>query len=660
MQRTYFDTKLQKDPPLFFVVVLLAISVSLVAPAKTVYAENTGSQEHSQLSAPTSENTSQSTQNAEASPSHGTKPSGDSQTDNAAPANGAAQTNANTESSAASQNNAQNEASSSLEKSGDPSQPSTSESSEASAPDSPKPTSGWEKCAEGFRYKDENGSYLKNCWFKDSDGWHFFNAAGIAARGWAYTTNNDIFYFDPSQEHHPALLGEVTLNGGRHYYFDEHSGLAQDRWVKLPGGNWVYASKEGAFISGWHYIGGNKIFYFDTEDPTHPALFGEVVLNGGRHYWFDENQGMASNQWVETKPGSKSFASKEGAFVSGWHYTTGGKLFYFDEEQPDHPVKLGEVALDGHYYWFDKTEGLARKQWVTLPNGDKAWATQEGSLTGRIINGEFFAADGSQPTGKVDLGDIVVYVSEDHKLLTGWQKIDGKDYFFNDDGRPASGWLNYSGSWYFLDSNGLMQTGWVHPSGSYWYHLAANGKMDTGWIKDGGKDYYLDPTSGAMKTGYLSWGGKLYHADSDGAMYEAPCYYPDMLRYAQNIYSATRWLIQIDTHQNRFAVYYGSYGNWVPWHEWYCTTGAPGMWTPHGQFTAGMKGLYFGSGYRCWYYTQISGEYLIHSILYNSDGYTVRDGRLGYHGSHGCVRLATENAKWVYNNIPYGTKIYIW
>ena len=660
MQRTYFDTKLQKDPPLFFVVVLLAISVSLVAPAKTVYAENTGSQEHSQLSAPTSENTSQSTQNAEASPSHGTKPSGDSQTDNAAPANGAAQTNANTESSAASQNNAQNEASSSLEKSGDPSQPSTSESSEASAPDSPKPTSGWEKCAEGFRYKDENGSYLKNCWFKDSDGWHFFNGAGIAARGWAYTTNNDIFYFDPSQEHHPALLGEVTLNGGCHYYFDEHSGLAQDRWVKLPGGNWVYASKEGAFISGWHYIGGNKIFYFDTEDPTHPALFGEVVLNGGRHYWFDENQGMASNQWVETKPGSKSFASKEGAFVSGWHYTTGDKLFYFDEEQPDHPVKLGEVALDGHYYWFDKTEGLARKQWVTLPNGDKAWATQEGSLTGRIINGEFFAADGSQPTGKVDLGDIVVYVSEDHKLLTGWQKIDGKDYFFNDDGRPASGWLNYRGSWYFLDSNGLMQTGWVHPSGSYWYHLAANGKMDTGWIKDGGKDYYLDPTSGAMKTGYLSWGGKLYHADSDGAMYEAPCYYPDMLRYAQNIYSATRWLIQIDTHQNRFAVYYGSYGNWVPWHEWYCTTGAPGMWTPHGQFTAGMKGLYFGSGYRCWYYTQISGEYLIHSILYNSDGYTVRDGRLGYHGSHGCVRLATENAKWVYNNIPYGTKIYIW
>ena len=381
MQRTYFDTKLQKDPPLFFVVVLLAISVSLVAPAKTVYAENTGSQEHSQLSAPTSENTSQSTQNAETSPSHGTKPSGDSQADNAAPTNGAAQTKTNTESSAASQNNAQNGASSSLEKSGNPSQPSTSESSEASAPDSPKPTSGWEKCAEGFRYKNENGSYLKNCWFKDSDGWHFFNAAGIAARGWAYTTNNDIFYFDPSQEHHPALLGEVTLNGGRHYYFDESRGLVQDRWVKLPGGNWVYASKEGAFISGWHYIGGNKIFYFDTEDPTHPALFGEVVLNGGRHYYFDEHSGLAQDRWVKLPGGNWVYASKEGAFISGWHYIGGNKIFYFDTEDPTHPALFGEVVLNGgRHYWFDENQGMASNQWVTLANGKRVWATAEGSL----------------------------------------------------------------------------------------------------------------------------------------------------------------------------------------------------------------------------------------------------------------------------------------
>ena len=175
-------------------------------------------------------------------------------------------------------------------------------------------SSGWHKTDNGWMYFNSNGEAYSSCWFKDSDGWHFFNAAGIAARGWAYTTNNDIFYFDPSQEHHPALLGEVTLNGGRHYYFDESRGLVKDRWVKLPDGNWVYASKEGAFISGWHYIG-NDIFYFDTEDPTHPALFGEVTLNGGRHYWFDENQGMASNQWVTLANGKRVWATAEGSLA---------------------------------------------------------------------------------------------------------------------------------------------------------------------------------------------------------------------------------------------------------------------------------------------------------------------------------------------------------
>ncbi|MCR5631856.1 MAG: glucosaminidase domain-containing protein, partial [Atopobiaceae bacterium] len=64
-----------------------------------------------------------------------------------------------------------------------------------------------------------------------------------------------------------------------------------------------------------HYIGGNKIFYFDTEDPTHPALFGEVTLNGGRHYWFDENQGMASNQWVTLANGKRVWATAEGSLA---------------------------------------------------------------------------------------------------------------------------------------------------------------------------------------------------------------------------------------------------------------------------------------------------------------------------------------------------------
>ena len=33
------------------------------------------------------------------------------------------------------------------------------------------------------------------------------------------------------------------------------------------------------------------------------------------------------------------------------------------------------------------------------------------------------------------------------------------------------------------------------------------------------------------------------------------------------------------------------------------------------------------------------------------------DGRLGQHVSQGCVRLPIDQAKWIYDNIPYGTTV---
>ncbi|MCD8365775.1 MAG: L,D-transpeptidase family protein, partial [Clostridiales bacterium] len=65
--------------------------------------------------------------------------------------------------------------------------------------------------------------------------------------------------------------------------------------------------------------------------------------------------------------------------------------------------------------------------------------------------------------------------------------------------------------------------------------------------------------------------------------------------------------------------------------------------------------------YTCWYYTQFYGNYLFHSVLYYPGSMTrVKDGRLGMNLSHGCVRLSMTNAKWIYDNIPIGTKVYVY
>lgn len=134
-----------------------------------------------------------------------------------------------------------------------------------------------------------------------------------------------------------------------------------------------------------------------------------------------------------------------------------------------------------------------------------------------------------------------------------------------------------------------------------------------------------------------------------------------MLSKAQSFSSNTKWLILVDTTANKVGIYYGSKGNWVEKKYWSCTSGAAATPTVKGSFTVQSKGLAFGSGYTCWYYTQFYGNYLFHSILYNPGSQTsVQDGRLGINASHGCVRLSLTNAKWIYDNIPRGTKVYIY
>ena len=103
-----------------------------------------------------------------------------------------------------------------------------------------------------------------------------------------------------------------------------------------------------------------------------------------------------------------------------------------------------------------------------------------------------------------------------------------------------------------------------------------------------------------------------------------------------------------------------SKNSWTLYKSFLCTIGKPWQPTIKGTFFVGAKGYSFGEsrGFRCLYYTQIKGNYLFHSIVYYLDG-TIKDDRLGMQLTDGCVRLSTENAKWIYDNIPEGTTIFI-
>ena len=153
---------------------------------------------------------------------------------------------------------------------------------------------------------------------------------------------------------------------------------------------------------------------------------------------------------------------------------------------------------------------------------------------------------------------------------------------------------------------------------------------------------------------------------NQGFLLTATTYLPpaqqQMAWKAQNYYSATSWLALVDTTQNKVAIFSGSRGNWTMQKYWDCTSGALNTPTITGEFTVGSRGYSFGEnhGYSCYYWTQIHGAYLFHSIKYYANTRNVMDGRLGVNASAGCVRLQIDNAEWIYRNIPYNTKVVIY
>lgn len=143
--------------------------------------------------------------------------------------------------------------------------------------------------------------------------------------------------------------------------------------------------------------------------------------------------------------------------------------------------------------------------------------------------------------------------------------------------------------------------------------------------------------------------GTLTMSDSQLAMYKR----------AQGYSSPTDWLILIDNDACWVGVFKYEGGRWLMERYFRCSNGKGSTPTVRGTYYVGAKGYTFGSdqGHACYWYTQIYGDYLFHSTLYQPYSFYHLDSRLGMHLSNGCVRLHIDNAKYIYDYVPHSTKI---
>ena len=129
-----------------------------------------------------------------------------------------------------------------------------------------------------------------------------------------------------------------------------------------------------------------------------------------------------------------------------------------------------------------------------------------------------------------------------------------------------------------------------------------------------------------------------------------------------NIESSTSYLINVSLENQKTYIYSGKPDNWKLLRTCPCSTGINSEETPVGSFSIKEKGDWFFSdkyeqGGKYW--TQITGDILFHSIPFAKDKTTILDYTLNKPSSHGCIRLPIEDAKWIYTNIPKGSKVII-
>ena len=531
-------------------------------------------------------------------------------------------------------------------------------------------------------------------WYEDELGNRYlYNQDGSLYFGWKYE-NDKWYYLDGMNTEHPGIMVKdgVFPVGNQYYCFNQDGVMYGAGWIQREEG-WYYANPNGSLVTGWIKLK-NIWYYLDGNDTEHPYLMAEdcTKVVGNKRYFFNAGGAMRTG-WM-LYPEGWYYAESNGAQAIGWKKLK-NIWYYLDDNDTEHPGLMADDCIKdiaGKIYFF-RVGGAMRTGWISYPEGwYYAEANGAQAIGWRRINGAWYYLDGNNTKYpglmvsdcSMEIGEHTYIFEANGAMREGWYQ-DGQDwYYYDTSGLIASGWRAIKGYWYYLDPNNdnKLVSGRWKTIGNNWYHFRPSGAMSTHWLAIGGNWYYL-AGDGAMRTGWQSVNGAWYYMykkndpyggkegvmarsrfiggyclGNNGAMLSDAM--TRLALRAQGYSSRTGYLILVDRASCKVAIFTGRTGAWIPICEWACSPGKPSTPTFRGEFTVGLKGYYFDSGNaRCYWYTQFCGDYLFHSVLYNKYSGRLADGRLGMQLSHGCVRLAIQNAKWIYDNIPTGTKVVV-
>ncbi|MBE5890364.1 MAG: hypothetical protein E7282_05265 [Lachnospiraceae bacterium] len=425
------------------------------------------------------------------------------------------------------------------------------------------------------------------------------------------------------------LSGLVEIGGQYQYYDPDTNVMVTNQWVTIDSKLYYFGEDGYAYTDGLHTIavdGVNYVYYFEADGTAFTSGLKSVTVGSSNYYYYFQSNGQAYTSGLKaiTIDSAKYYYYFQS---NGRAYTAGLKAirinstkyyYYFQANGRAHTNGLKKVTVSSgtYYYYFQKNGRAYTKGFKKLTVNGKQYYYYFRT------NGRAYA--NCLKKIKIKSGTFYYYFLKNGRAYTnGLKKVtaNGKTnyYYFKSNARAATGRVKIKGNYYFFNSKGVRTSGW-HKTKNKWY-------------------YYDTKT---FKQTFAN--NNLHRAHSR----------------IKNKSSDTKYYIVVDTEDCWLFIFKGEKGNWKPIKCWRCSPGAPSSPTVLGYYKVGIKGYSFGRGFSCYYYTQILGNYLMHSGTYRQGTDILLDGRMGVKISHGCVRLDIENAKWIYDHIPRDTQIYIY
>ena len=456
-------------------------------------------------------------------------------------------------------------------------------------------------------YLDEkDGTVVKDAW-KEIDGkTYYFDAEGVMAAGCFVNVGEGKQYYYGSDGKRLEATGWQRLNGSFYYFAKDHSRVIKTGWQKIK------EDKE----SGYYY-------FTDTGE-----MYTSKLFKVDDYRFYVDGTGMMLTGWQEVD-GKKYFFRKKaegaapiGSAYSGWKKQD-GRWYYFKSGNQQ-AVSNGLVKISKQYYFFDKNARMYKGGWKTIDGKLYHFQKQTNKARKGYADTKIWLKKGGEK----------YYASSKGAMLTdSWLKYKGDYYYLDEDGVMLTDtWKQRSGKWGYLNKKGVFSQKWVKVDGK-WKYAQTNGKFAKGWtylVQNGTRyKYYFD------KKGFLS-------QDVRGKV-------------------SGPYMLRVDRVRNQITVYArdtnGQYN--IPVVAMPCSVGLPATPTPKGRFTGSRAGRWQILMGPSWgqYATLVDAAngIFIHSVSGPAaNPYSLPANEWNKLGrtaaSHGCIRVAVIDAKWIYEH----------